>query len=311
MKGVPEIFLEMDALGEAPADRHDQIEADPELRRRVEFLGEANEAFLEDHPADDMVPRIRERLLRDSLTAERTCTLWDDQRFTGLSRGAGTSTGQEPQGPREPHEPVGRPGASAVDRGGPFRRAQAPRLVLGFAGAAAAAIVVLVAALLAGGEARLDDGVRTKGLEPRLNVYRLVGYDGDGNAQVATVDSGEQVPHFTDLQVSYIAAGKPYGAIFSVDGRGTITLHHPIHADATPRLQPFGEIYLPDGFRLDDAPDFERFYFVTSPDPFDVRELLVLVEAQYRSPRRLDDGEISLPEPFDVHVVHVEKPRRD
>ncbi|HEX8539626.1 MAG TPA: ActD-like protein, partial [Cystobacter sp.] len=64
------------------------------------------------------------------------------------------------------------------------------------------------------------------------------------------------------------------GVIFSVDGRGTVTLHAPERGlDAMP-LAPSGTHALPQAYALDDAPAFERFFFVTSDDPFSLEEVL-------------------------------------
>ena len=73
------------------------------------------------------------------------------------------------------------------------------------------------------------------------------------------------------LQLSYVAVGRKYGVIFSIDGRGIVTVHYPYAENgATPELEQGGEIYLRYAYELDDAPLFERFFFVTSDKPFNI-----------------------------------------
>ncbi|MGH1342112.1 MAG: hypothetical protein ACRBN8_11200 [Nannocystales bacterium] len=109
-----------------------------------------------------------------------------------------------------------------------------------------------------------------RGLVPHLEIDRRAG-DSVNRLQVgAQVRSGDVV------QVSYIAAGNRFGVVVSVDGRGAVTLHHPRAAHEVPRIKARGETPLPHAFELDDAPGFERFFFVTgarvSLDPSSVLE---------------------------------------
>ncbi len=75
------------------------------------------------------------------------------------------------------------------------------------------------------------------------------------------------------LQLGYLAAGKRYGVIASVDGRGHVTLHLPESAGPAARLERQGARSLPHSFELDDSPGFERFVFVRSDGPFHTEEV--------------------------------------
>jgi hypothetical protein len=72
--------------------------------------------------------------------------------------------------------------------------------------------------------------------------------------------------------LSYRAGSAEYGAIFSIDGRGVVTWHLPNVANGLPKQAPAldknGETLLSFSYVLDDAPRFERFFFVFSSDPF-------------------------------------------
>jgi hypothetical protein len=136
----------------------------------------------------------------------------------------------------------------------------------------------------------LEPGVRTKGLEPRIFIYRDMG-DGD----IELLQNNDAVRANDTLQISYLATGQNYGAILSIDGSSVITLHYPENSNMLPRLQPQDEVYLPYGYLLDDAPDFERFIFVTSEEAFDVRQLMASIAPQLRGSAWLDQGMLEFP----------------
>jgi hypothetical protein len=115
-------------------------------------------------------------------------------------------------------------------------------------------------------------GVRLKGLKPAMHIYRRSG------DEVLRLEDRQQVRENDLLQISYIAAGSSYGVILSIDGRGTITLHHPDRPEGDQHLEPDGEYALPFSYQLDDAPDFERFYFISGSEEIPMK--LVLDEAE-------------------------------
>jgi hypothetical protein len=110
---------------------------------------------------------------------------------------------------------------------------------------------------------------RAAGLAPHLVIHRKVG------TEITRVDDGTLAHPGDIVQVSYVAAGNRHGVVLSVDGAGTVTLHHPKAASDPPALQARGEHPLGHAFELDGAPGFERFFLVTSGDtPTDVDRVL-------------------------------------
>jgi hypothetical protein len=109
---------------------------------------------------------------------------------------------------------------------------------------------------------------RIKGLTPHLFVYRKTA------DTTERLDRGAKARARDLLQLSYVAAGAKYGAVLSVDGRGDVTLHFPGSPTSSAALSPKGETPLDHAYELDDAPGFERFFFVTSEQPFDVAAVL-------------------------------------
>lgn len=103
---------------------------------------------------------------------------------------------------------------------------------------------------------------RVKGNGPKLFVYLK-----DGEKAILLVPD-TRVAKDDTLQVSYIAGGDTWGAIISVDGNGVITQHYPESGDMTEALSAKGEVPLDFSYKLDNAPEFERFFFVSGPIRF-------------------------------------------
>jgi len=99
---------------------------------------------------------------------------------------------------------------------------------------------------------------------PRLQVLR----EGDG-----PLHDGDLAHAGDTLGFRYDADGYGYGALFSIDGAGVVTLHMPESANGALELRQ-GVVTLDLGYVLDDAPDFERFFLVLSEDAFDLHRVL-------------------------------------
>ncbi len=114
---------------------------------------------------------------------------------------------------------------------------------------------------------------RVKGLDPGISVFRNT-----GDSQTTELEDGDAAAPGDALQIVYHAAGAEYGTIFSVDGRGTVTLHYPATVFENAVLDQDGTVALPYSYVLDDSPGFERFFFVTSHDSLNVGAILTLAE---------------------------------
>lgn len=111
------------------------------------------------------------------------------------------------------------------------------------------------------------DVVRVKG-PPRLIMHRKLA---TGDEQIK---SGSLAKPGDLFQIGYFAGGADYGVIFSVDGRGQVSLHFPDDPAGSTTLEKKNLVSLDFSYELDDAPGFERFFFVTSKDPIDVQKVL-------------------------------------
>jgi len=148
------------------------------------------------------------------------------------------------------------------------------------------------------------DGTRVKGA-PRLVAFRQVGGEVERLGQDTVVRAGDVI------QLRYNAGGEGYGVIASVDGTGGVTLHFPLSEDAPPQATAMSPetTALPNAYALDDAPRFERFFFITANDPVDVQAAL----AALRALARRDDSataSLDLPAGLGQWSLRLRKPDR-
>ena len=116
-------------------------------------------------------------------------------------------------------------------------------------------------------------GERLKGLSPHLAALRIRG----GVAE--PVASGGEAKAGDTVQLSYVSAGRDWGMVLSIDGRGAVTLHLPPDVSKVALLSKGGEVALPSAYVLDDAPGFERFIFISSGLPFSPASVLEAARA--------------------------------
>ncbi len=190
------------------------------------------------------------------------------------------------------------------------RRARVVRvLTLALPGAAA---MLAIGILLFGGR---GDGfvasgdpqaeiTRLKGAQPGISLYRA---DPTVDGGVQRLSDGERARPGDVVQLAYQAAGASYGMVFSIDGSGAVTLHYPPSPASSPALTPGGEQPLPYAYRLDDAPRFETFYFITSESPFDVSTLLADLHGQAAHIAGDPDRSPDLPRHFEIRTITIRK----
>ena len=258
-KHYSKLMLERIVAGEL--DMPKDAEQDELLMRRIEELRESNRAILEQYPAEEVARELEQRLALDE---------------------GQTDPSDEASDSEETEETEG--GSVTLFRRRGFR---------GFALVAAAAIIALAAIvpqLIGRTGVGSNEPVRIKGLKPSISIYR----QNDGN--VERLRDHAKVAEGDLLQISYIAAAEPYGVILSIDGRGVVTVHMPDtrYSGSAARLEPSGEVALDFSYRLDDAPSFERFFFLTSDRVFDVT--LVVNAAKKLALKDGMTGDLDLPD---------------
>ena len=110
-----------------------------------------------------------------------------------------------------------------------------------------------------------EDGTRIKGLEPRFEIWRKTADSAERLAQKSVARAGDE------LQIRYAVPEKCFGMIFSLDGRGVVT-YHLSSQDSAVALAPGKMTSLHFAYKLDDAPYFEKFFFVVSASAFKVEK---------------------------------------
>ena len=180
------------------------------------------------------------------------------------------------------------PHRAVADIGRKLRREQEPAareartswfLLPAVATAAVALIAVLVFVSAPSGNDSANNhdvtGILTKG-DAAITLYRKAG----NGTEILT--DGSRARRGDTLQIGYTAAGMRYGVIASLDGRGSVTLHLPQRPGPASELQP-GAVLLPVSYELDDAPGFERFFFVASMQPFAAGDVTTALEDLYKT----------------------------
>ncbi|OWU98740.1 hypothetical protein B7994_12945 [Fibrobacter sp. UWR2] len=108
-----------------------------------------------------------------------------------------------------------------------------------------------------------DDGTRIKGLSPRMEVWKKT-----GDSAIQMMNMGE-AREGDEIQLRYSVPEKCYGLLFSMDGNGTLTMHM-AEGNKAIALEPGKMTTLPFAYKLDNAPKFEKFFFVTSREAFEL-----------------------------------------
>jgi len=174
------------------------------------------------------------------------------------------------------------------------RRRLFPALVLPAVLVAALILVILLPRL---GPTTVD-GDRIKGALPGLTVYRKTGTGSEMLTDGAIAHSGDVI------RLGYRAAGKPYGVILSIDGRGVVTMHLPPNGEQAAPLQNEPAVLLDKAYELDDAPRWERFYFVTAETSFPVQPVM---DAARRAASNAGQTQLELPQGLGQSIFLLQK----
>lgn len=129
------------------------------------------------------------------------------------------------------------------------------------------------------------DRIKGTGVKPELAIYlkeTLPAHsfdEGKKLSDMALLKEGNTV------QLAYTAPpGMCYGVIFSIDGRSALTMHYPYRKGQSSTLVAGKRTFLNEAYTLDDAPKFEVFFMVASPDPLDIEKVLQIAGELAREP---------------------------
>ncbi|MDR2900849.1 MAG: hypothetical protein LBV20_04965 [Treponema sp.] len=155
-----------------------------------------------------------------------------------------------------------------------------------------------------------NSGDRAKGMAPLfksvetdLSVYLKTG-------QESTVYEGIPLHQGNTIQLAYTVPGVRYGVIYSVDGRSNVTLHYPYSVNGNTQLVSDKQTALEEAYMLDDAPDYEVFFFVVSKTPLDTQSIINNAESianKAQKPNKIIDENKKIFRNYEVKSVYLKK----
>jgi len=153
-------------------------------------------------------------------------------------------------------------------------------------------------------DAPVDDSgvevVRIKGAEAEMFLYQKVDSGSNRLQPGDTVQVGDRI------QIRYRAAEARYGFIFSLDGNGLVTRHMPLQGKMAALLDTSGTVNLDFSYELDDAPRWEKFYFISSAEAFSLDGLITSLQDSFVSGK----DTLDLPENLNQQVFVLNKAKR-
>ncbi|MCL2269823.1 MAG: hypothetical protein FWC24_00625 [Treponema sp.] len=181
--------------------------------------------------------------------------------------------------------------------------------------AAAAVLIIAFPLFILRNSAQEDSGDRMKGTagenSAELSVY-LKGSSAGKEVKLpdqAGIQAGNTVQLIYRVQPE--SSGERYGVIFSVDGRASVTLHYPYKPGQSTKLVSGKAVPLDEAYTLDDAPEYEIFYFVVGDTPFEVgdvlntaQQLAVQLAGKSRNAQRLGTAAFKN---YDLSVLTLQK----
>lgn len=263
---VPDLLVEKLALDELPAARAAALRErlGVSAQARLEAIERSNAEILREHPPEEVAAAVRRRLARLDDAPARGRAGW--MMWAPIAAAAAVMLVWVVN--RDGEAPAG---GGATDGPELIATADPPRVPVGDDGAP-------------------PEQIFLKG-DPVLAIDKLR----DGRLQ--RMDASALVAAGDQLQLSYNAKGAQQGVVVSIDGAGVATLHFPASEDDAPKLAHGGPVPLPESYELDDAPGFERFFFVTVDAGEPRLDVARVMEAarELAASEAASDGELGLP----------------
>ncbi len=174
------------------------------------------------------------------------------------------------------------------------------------------AVPALAAALLIGfvvffNRGTLPPDTRIKGEEEidftkaQIIIYRKIA------DEVSILKDGDQAAAGDLLQIAYVPGEKAFGVIFSIDGNRVVTLHFPERQTASTALKQEKKVLLWSSYELDEAPGFERFFYITAMEDIDVQSILKKAKVLAELPGSAAEGILDLPQAYTQFSILLNK----
>lgn len=290
---IPTIVLEQWVLDELPKHKEDELirtYGREYLEGKKAEIEHSNRELLSWYPPNTFREDIERRVEgKESSAFSRSdpaqpFDLSQPSRRT-IPFSAAEQSGQETEASKKPQAP--------------WRRITISRLAGPLAAAAAFAVVLIGILQLYTPEP--EEATRAKGMRPHLIIYR------QGKNEPQLLHEGDIIEENDVLQIRYVPAGKPFGTIFTIDGWGNVTLLYPESMNRDTGLEAEKSEFLDFGYQLDDAPGFERFFFVTSDKEFNPERILEKAREFAQNTNQAKRSRLSLPKGFEQASILLRK----
>lgn len=141
---------------------------------------------------------------------------------------------------------------------------------------------------------------RYKGHGGQLRVYQNL------NGQIQSLEKSSSVRAGASIQLSYQVTNESYGLIFSIDGRGKLTILYPENGQQLGQLISGSEVVLPSAMLLDDAPDAEVFFLLRFEKDIPLAQVIERLR-EVKETGKLRTGDFSIPSLIDVETFELKK----
>jgi hypothetical protein len=131
------------------------------------------------------------------------------------------------------------------------------------------------------------DTIRFKGDDSKLYIFRKT------ETEPELLTNGSVVHEGDIIQIVY-QTQKQYGVIFSIDGKGNITLHYPNSPSDSSKTENGKKVYLQKSYQLDSAPVFERFFFVYADIGLSPDYILIKAKSFAKDPERAENEPLKI-----------------
>jgi hypothetical protein len=128
-----------------------------------------------------------------------------------------------------------------------------------------------------------------------------------GNSGDLNLEDGAVLREGNTVQLAYMVNGERYGVILSIDGRSAVTLHYPYGEGQSTQLVSGRRTLLDEAYTLDDAPDYEIFFFIIGDRPLDLGRILGSAKELARNPRTAREGSAALFKGYEVKTFTLRK----
>jgi len=125
---------------------------------------------------------------------------------------------------------------------------------------------------------RMKGGNPTSSAAENNSIELSIYLRGNTTGEIIRLSDYSNIREGNTIQLAYRVLGasskEKYGVIFSIDGRSFVTMHYPYTPWQSTLLVSGRAVPLDEAFTLDDAPDYEIFFFVAADTPIDIRYII-------------------------------------